>query len=51
MESIGRGRKLQILWTQSGVFRNSGQHARPDFYSIVKRPYIIAPLRMRQNGV
>jgi hypothetical protein len=32
--------ELQILTTQFGMLRNSGQHLRPDFYRIVKRPNV-----------
>jgi hypothetical protein len=33
------------------MLRDAGQHLRPDFYRIVKRPNVISPLRMRQNDV
>jgi len=51
MENSRARRELQILRVQSGMLRNSGQHSRPDFHSIVKRPNVIAPLRVCQDDV
>jgi hypothetical protein len=50
-QNSGLQLKLEIFGTQSRVLRNSGQHLRPDFYSIVKCPNVIAPLRVRQDYV
>ncbi len=51
MQNSRSRRELQILRTQSGMLRNPGQHPRLDFYRIVKRPNVIAPLGVRQNHV